>query len=866
MWFGNVKLFLTLCWICNTLSLSFSCDSPHMGVGDSAVKMEDVAGNHDDEHFILENASPCEVTASSSGLEMNCRRRSLTQVSHRWFPCQLTKLNLASNHLVFLPNDSLANLSQLRWLDLSHNGMQKIEDGSFDGLASLEYLDLHENEFRRADSFPHSLFRPLVKLNLLKLDIYALKDGRSRLSPGGDVFRELSVLPLGALSLKNLEKTEIFELDQQICLLKNLSRLHIDGLFNSVTNSTLQPLSCLPLVELSIRHLINTLYTLTSTFSTDFLEPVPKTLRSLRIDRSDVGLKPIMESLKHLDGLEMYEIVFNRISLNIGEDQASNAILTRDGIIGGKETRFLKNVCVERLQIFQSNIVVVLPTAFPHNSLLGKCLKHLDLSGNILQGTVGSMYSILTLPNAETLVYIDKNVGTGISSLEQNIQGLTSPLVSPIPVKNKNNNHHTIASRHMNAVTMKDTKHNRVKRSKYADIYISNSLKNIVLHFAVSMYELGHNMTFKGAAGLETFIIRKCVTYQRGQEDDGFHDVYLLGIEHARILDLSFNDLSLAPFDFLETISPNTLKTVILANTNLNPAHLSTNGQLMFYSLKNLTHLDISSNSLAALNYDTFRHNEHVESVILRDNRFQQIPFDMSLTRQLQYLDLRKNAISQLPAPQRAQLDLHIKRVPSFQLLLNDNILSCNCSSIPFLQWLDYTSVSVDNGGNYTCMTSHNTLSHTSAHRDLKALWRKCHGKTYLAVSAVMLAAIIIGFLMTVLVTRHGNYLRSVVFQMFVKDFTLKQREDYTHGVYIGYADKEYGFPCTRLLPYIEDELKLTGFVLDRDMRTSDAASGIMEAVQSSWRVVLVVGEAFLADDQWSDFTVRVSGQISQTG
>ncbi|XP_059141238.1 toll-like receptor 4 [Physella acuta] len=77
-------------------------------------------------------------------------------------------------------------------------------------------------------------------------------------------------------------------------------------------------------------------------------------------------------------------------------------------------------------------------------------------------------------------------------------------------------------------------------------------------------------------------------------------------------------------------------------------------------------------------------------------------------------------------------------------------------------------------------------------------------------------------------------------------------------GLFIGYADHDYKFACDSLLPYVETTLGLKAFVRDRDLLPGcDVARGLVEALKSSWRVVLVFSENFLRADDWMWFTIR---------
>ncbi|KAI8779917.1 toll receptor 4, partial [Biomphalaria glabrata] len=68
---------------------------------------------------------------------------------------------------------------------------------------------------------------------------------------------------------------------------------------------------------------------------------------------------------------------------------------------------------------------------------------------------------------------------------------------------------------------------------------------------------------------------------------------------------------------------------------------------------------------------------------------------------------------------------------------------------------------------------------------------------------------------------------------------------------------EDYQFPCIELREYLERNLKLSTFIIDRDLLASlDKASGIVDAINSCWRVLLVCSKSFLEDEDWSMFTM----------
>ncbi|XP_059166605.1 toll-like receptor 4 [Physella acuta] len=94
--------------------------------------------------------------------------------------------------------------------------------------------------------------------------------------------------------------------------------------------------------------------------------------------------------------------------------------------------------------------------------------------------------------------------------------------------------------------------------------------------------------------------------------------------------------------------------------------------------------------------------------------------------------------------------------------------------------------------------------------------------------------------------------------QMMFGGFKYQTAADYKIGIFIGYADSDYKFACHTLRAFVEDNLRMTSYLRDRDLLPSiDMARGIVDAINSSWRIVLVFNKKFLQNDDWMMFTFR---------
>ncbi|XP_005102129.1 toll-like receptor 7 [Aplysia californica] len=798
----------------------------------------------------VRDESPCTELVSQNGcVEINCTAKDITELRATWFPCNVCKLDLQINALEIIRKTSFAHLSQLRWLSLGSNRIWKIEPFAFDNLVSLEYLNLEYNHLElTVGSYPPHLFTPLILLKTLRLAHQNSQPSDSY--PPDFIFH---MAGLQALSVPSVG--DILHFSSDFCQLENLSRLEISGSVENITNSSFDTLKCLTLIELSLKNL-----TSLTRFEQDALRPVSRSLRSFHMERVFIGLQNALKVLRPLNGNDMYEISFDFLAFK--DSQAGYGVITGDGILNGHSMAHLKDMCLERLLLITCRIFVIEPSAFGP-SRLRNCIKYVDLSDNYIQGTDVGIFRLLTLPNLETVVIFAQRPFTPITDEIRKNRILNTPLESPIPpieLPSENakqsfeklglTSHHTPSKQVDHVKSELSFSNNTLPTTAWemkGFVYVSKNLRAIIFHIKGSFGHFADKLTVVGAERLETLVCRGCgMCCFTGN---------ISGVDKVKVLDFSYNDFSIAAYGY--TASFLSIEKLILSHVNFDTKVMSRDSDRIFQTLIHMKSLDLSSNSLVELSVGTFRNNDKLESLYLGDNIFRSIPFDISLTPRLQYLDLSKNSILQLNVKQRHELDLHSNKVTGFRLELKDNMLSCSCDSIPFVWWLGHTTLLLDNGGNYTCITAQGKISYTSAYRDTRALWRECYGKSSLWLSLVLLALMIIGFLIVVLVSQHSNYLRAAVFRIIDQTFRLETLEDYPIGVFVGYAEADYRFPCLRLLPYLEG-LNLTVYVKDRNMLPhQDVATAIMEAIQNSWRVLLVVTEAFLLDDQWSEFTMR---------
>ncbi|KAH9502215.1 hypothetical protein Btru_070423 [Bulinus truncatus] len=299
------------------------------------------------------------------------------------------------------------------------------------------------------------------------------------------------------------------------------------------------------------------------------------------------------------------------------------------------------------------------------------------------------------------------------------------------------------------------------------------------------------------------------------------------------------------------------LETIIIKNSRLSSSLMSEHSFRVFQKLRDLLHLDISYNSLEKLSPRTFQTNPNLTSLRISGNRFKNIPFDLKLTQRLQVLDIRRNEIKTISKIEMENMETIRTRLGSFHLLLAGNILSCGCENLYFLQWLQQTTIQLDDERNFTCRNKEGVLSFTLAYKDIEGLMRGCNGEYCFNITIALYFFTIIAFMVFFLWTKNKTLITSTCLQIFA-GYKLSKISDYKYNTFIGYSEDDHEFAFNTLRQFIERELQYTTFTPNHNLLSGPPqCEGIMEAINSSWRVLLVVNEGFINESDFFYFTIK---------
>ncbi|CAL1527942.1 unnamed protein product [Lymnaea stagnalis] len=850
-----------------------SADTMQRAASNSGSKevSQRLAGKSDASNATLrfggDNGSPCNVVETSLGSMINCTYRGLDHIEPNWFPENASVVLLDQNALATIPNGTFEHLSRLIILSVTNNQLKYLEGGSFLGLGHLEVLNLENNELdMTSDVYPPSVFAPLVSLKELRL-LQEISIGQHAYPEG--FFKFLQNLTV--LSINTVGGALFF--DSEFKSMKDLKQLEITGNVHFMVNSSFENVSQLKTLKMDAFQNVQRV-------SSGLFEPLTQ-LDVLDLSFIQLGLKETLELLAPFEGRNMSMISLDAV--NRFSHESYTSILSRDGILDAEKMKHVVKICVREIRLSRNKIFVVEESAFQDRYVLNKCLRSFEITDNPIVGTSTALLSILQLQSLTSFTItgpirncsnIHRMLGGYATFNGMLASGQTFDSVGPTIKKDLSARESSFAHSYRNGLGNVLTSKNRKRislnigpsnsavlfsgahsiKDESNFIRVSSSLKHLAMQSLIESGYFSDNYTIRGAEGITELDLSN----NNFQSFSGT----ISGFTGLKTLFLSGNDLCDLSESFFDTF-PN-LENLDLSSCNLQTPFLAGSGGRLFKVLKHLRLLDLSLNLLSLLGKDIFSWNPAMEGVFLSKNRFREIPFDLNNTPNLEVLDMRENSLTTLSNDILVELDALSLRPNSFQLYLSGNIFSCSCENLQFLQWIFSTNVVLDKDRNFTCMDSAGVLTHTSAFVDLEGVWRTCRGEFFFSVALVLFCVICIGFLTVFVLMRNKLYITSTLLKL-LGGIKIKTLSDYNIGVFIGYADKDYRFPCSDLRVYIEEGLGLSTYILDRDLSLScDTASGISHAISCSWRTVLVITEQFLVEDSWAMFTLR-SALYSQT-
>ncbi|XP_076445602.1 uncharacterized protein LOC143283303 [Babylonia areolata] len=747
-------------------------------------------------------------------LTMNLQNNNLTSLSSGTFRGleNLASLDLSHNRLETLGNNTFTDLIRLRTLTVSSNHLHRLEPLAFVGLGLLTKLNLNMNQLLvQQNALPPGVFAPLKFVRVFSLD-YNADDASTDGFPQA-VFNDL-------VSVENISIDSFYD-PYFGADFAQMSTIHSLYLYHACRAHRLTNDTFLGFKNSSLQTIVATFcHRLVFVEKCAFCD-LPH-LKYLYLSHN-MYLSPTMAllSLYGLQGQTMEEI-----------DLKHNAyLLPRVSTVDHRNTQYLRNICVHRFSMARSHILRWTASAVGHmtNTDFARCNEHIDISQNNLMGDLSALFLMLSL---------FKNL-TSLQTQQQKVFSLRDSACFLDGV---------VGCGHRG----------KEKTTMTASISIPPKLSYMNLssmsgHFNPPPLVLN----FGTAASLKTLdlsygVFSHCLTT-------------LTGLHHLETLDLSGNYCDKISDNLLDHLP--SLKHLFLSNSRLTVTDLRMRAHRILSQVTMLETLDLSRNSLLQIEGDTLPGQKRLRTLLLSHNIFRSLPIDIDLHPNLTVLDLSFNTITSLTSSEQSSLDTLASR-HQVRLALKGNPLRCTCTELDFLHWLRDTAVTLDGEEDnstrrYTCTADSGELTDTErVTADWDALWRHCMAAQISVWTSAVFTLQIVGLLIAYTVSRHWTHLRHAC--KVLRRLREPKRQDFRKDVYIAYADDDAELACVHLPRCLQGHGLRVLLRQQEEQPGIARVESIVQFIEDSWKVVLLVTRAFAEDEDGScGFTVQ---QVARCG
>ncbi|KAK7097190.1 toll-like receptor 3 [Littorina saxatilis] len=717
----------------------------------------------------------------------------------------LRHLDLGHNYLQVLHNDTFSHLPHLTWLGIGSNLLEKLEAGAMTGLNNLINLDLSHNQLSLISSvFPPRVFASLGKLQVLRLE---QNDDSQMGEYPENVFNNL--VSLTSLTIDTFVEVHF---GQDFAALRNIHTLDLSEncKFGHLANNSLEGFKNSSLTFLHFQGC-----PLNDIELCAFCE-LPSLKWLWLISHHWLTPNKVLESLYGLQFQNMSEILLSYVGDH----------LPFLHVIDSHSARFLRNICVSRVSMVNSALQRLAGNAVTvRNTPFMNCIEHVDLSQNSLEGDISTFFKLINSKGPLRTLSLQDQWKFSIGEAQ------------------------CLASEDFNC------KKHLVNSFNHLSTYVFNTPPNLTYLNISSLFPhvnpLPANVTFPSATKLEALDMSYL----------GMANCYFTwyGLENVKTLGLNGNycyNISETMFDFMDS-----LKQLGLSNLGISPDFFLSRGWRLFQNLDRLETLDLSRNNLRFADPEMLRAQTRLNKLDFSYNRFQTVPVNVENNCDLKVLDLSHNFLTTLTSSEQSALDSLAGR-HTFSLKLLGNPLECACYNLDMVEWLWHTSVLLDGEGreaNYTCTTESGEITSTErvmAH--WMRHWRRCLG---CQIFGIALSAFLLQILSIVVVFVTARSWTQLCYAWkAVRRHRLPRRQHFRRDAYVVYSDAERDviLACVTLREVLEEQYSVRLLLRDRDdLPGSVRAENIVQHIDNSWKVLLLVTREFSKDEWACGFTVQ---------
>ena len=743
----------------------------------------------------------------------DCRSRGLQRIP-RHFANDVTELDLSRNKILNVRANDFVNARNLRVLDLSCNAISTLENRCFRHLQHLERLDLNDNNI---SSLTPEVFVGLGSLRVLTMSGLPLTSYPTQFATHTPMLRVLSLSAIGDATIPaEYAQLEVLDFYKDCAELTKITA----AMFDDIRDSNI--------TTLSFRSVSNLKGIAAGAFSN-----LPNIQSLLFACNNKLPFRGTVTSLAATRNTSINAVVLDG---SRGDDSASF-----------NESDFCSPFWrqVTRLSVKRTNLISLV---FQYTGCLSH-LRSLSLGHNAPQYFTPKMPDCSRVfPNIRTLsvthrAWLSREFDEMFCDEKKLLFDVdryfpANPPIAPMPKEEPINatdqcSAHTFTFGFINIPSPAEFIHMNQAGIQHPREFMGNicvsSMHLRYLNMSNNQFatSLCRNCRIVGVSRLDT------VDFSHGGLEF-ISPQFFQHFKYLRNLNLSHNSLGVSKSDFHEE----------------------------FRHLIRLEDINLSDNQLERISPHAFERSPRLKWLNLANNKLIQIDMNFTHMAALEYVDLSGNSLVQLCMHFTARLDKQFGVRP-FEMNLRGVSYACNCDSLPFVRWIQVTSVNLTERNQLTCSyEGHDDVRMIAV--SLDELEAGCDVDLLPIIACVGVGILVVLTGAAALVRYHRWYIKyHLILCCMRQDWT-----EYRHDAMVLYfihaaspEDQQGGaarisrWVSRKLMEHAESSWGLRLYVGDRDdLGGASKMHNFVRGFQSSDKVVVCLTREFIDDSDCMNY------------
>ena len=348
-------------------------------------------------------------------------------------------------------------------------------------------------------------------------------------------------------------------------------------------------------------------------------------------------------------------------------------------------------------------------------------------------------------------------------------------------------------------------------------------------------------------------------------------------IQHEHLVSFDFSGNNMISFagSFATAILRDGLRvnSLLLSGNRLGGDCRAGDTNFVFRYFTNLTVLDLSSNDIKTLPQYIFANLSRLKYLNLSMNSLRFVHFRISHMKNLHYLDLSENLISQFEQEFQMELQSSRSSSPNFTVNMLSNPFQCSCDTRSFFWWMHEKRDMFSQFENYSCTYNNNLTTFDNIEQLLHIIDFNCSTSLIVKVTTSLFVFIVFVISLSIFIYRHKwsvlkfFLLEYITNRKLYRDFEESEGE-YAYDAFVSFHSDDQDWVWNELHENLgktddnvetDDQPRFRLCIHERDFVPGELIEeNILKSIESSRKTIVVLSRNFMKS-AWCEFELQIA-------